>query len=128
MQRQDPLDLAIITPQFMTADGLACFEREETKHLVEILMEEAPRIMILSPAPRVHEKREAAESKYHGHTLHDTSIRKRRSNQKVELVIAGELLGLSDGVNQLKSLTEALGAKCYYFAHMATEWLTFEFS
>jgi len=110
----NPLDLAVITPQFMTVDGRVCFEREDTKNLVNVLMEEAPRVLVLSPGQRIFRNQDEAEKMNRGTILHFMELGRSREGQNIELVVAGELTQLDGKTSELERLKTTLRAKCTY--------------
>lgn len=117
----DKLDLAIITPQYMTANGHLSFARADTKYLVEILLEGADHVIVLSPAPRIYSSEECLPS---GEQFdwESTTLKPRRTNQKFELVVGGKFDNLPGGKDDLALLARNINADCHYRPDRDAEW------
>jgi hypothetical protein len=117
----DQLELAIITPQYMTASGQLSFARADTKYLVEILLEGAKRVIVLSPAPRIYPNEDSLP---YGNQIDWESIYlKPRPDQEFQLVVSGRFEGhLPGGRDALIALSRNLNADCHYRCRRDNEW------
>lgn len=111
---KNPLTVAIVTPQFLTIDGRAWFANPKTACLVNILINESPKVIITSPAQRIY----VSEGKLHESPgMSETTfrdVRLFRAKNETEIVVAGKLERLTNGRQDLQCLSSSVNATCRF--------------
>ena len=121
-RESDALNMAVVTPQYMTPEGVLLFAREETANLVRVLCSESNRLVILSPGQRLMDSE--AQLPHSLNVWYEARIAPRdgERQQTVDLIVCGPTPNLQTGISAMFDLVKSGPGSLHYQEKPGERW------